>query len=261
MTEHVFSDHRPPLVSKPASTTQLACDYLGGFFVGLAGIRVIGWRWVAILALYLIHPVVGRLWAGTVVSLAGIRIRLGECDLSVLVNLFRDYNVSLMQRLLPKVGIVVDAGANIGAFIYLVKAICPEATVIAFEPEPETFTFLKQQLFCEHVDCRQAAIGPMAGRAALNYGANSVTHQVELDRVGPVEVVALPAVASVKTFLKLDIEGGERAVLAQGLPENVLCVLMEWHFIDSPTAFFVGGTLTHEHTTPYGQTTWSWIKD
>ncbi len=261
MTKPGISEQPPPLVNQRASVARLAVDYLAGFFVRLVGVRVIGRRWLGILACYLIHPVVGRLWAGRVVTLAGIRIRLGECDLTVLVNLFRDYNVFVLKRWLAQAALVVDAGANIGAFSYLVKAIAPDTKVIAFEPEPKTFAFLVAQPFCKDIDCRRAALGPVAGRAALRQGTNSVTHEIDFTQPGAVEVVTLASIATAPTLLKLDIEGAERAILTAGIPDAISCVLMEWHFADSPTVLLPAGILHREHTTPYGQTTWSWVRN
>jgi FkbM family methyltransferase len=261
MTKPAISEQPSPPVNQRASVARLAADYLAGFFVGLIGVRVVGWRWLSVLAFYLVHPVVGRLWAGRVITLNGIRIRLGECDLTVLVNLFRDYNVSVLKQWLPDAEIVVDAGANIGAFSYLVKVIAPAARVIALEPDSETFEFLVAQPFCKDIDCRLAALGPVAGRAALKQGTNSVTHEVDFTQTGAVEVVTLESIATAPTLLKLDIEGAERAILTAGIPDAIGCVLMEWHFADSPKVLFPEGTLHQEHTTPYGQTTWSWVRD
>jgi FkbM family methyltransferase len=235
-------------------------DYLQGFFAGLAGLNIIGPRWAWVLVLYIVHPIIGRMWLGRIVSCGPFRIRLGYCDLHALMHLFRDYDIPLLRRLLPTAELVIDAGANIGAFSYLIRSLHPTIPIIALEPEESNFRFLASQPFATRVDCRQTAIGPWSGRARLLIGENSVSHQVAFADEGNVVVESLESLVEGKTILKLDIEGGERAVLAAGLPAKVVCVVMEWHFSDSPRALLPPGDLRLTLRTLYGLTTWSWVR-
>jgi FkbM family methyltransferase len=235
-------------------------DHLQGFCAGLAGLRFIGPRWAWMLALYIVHPIIGRLWPGCTLSCGAFRVRLGYCDLHALMNLFRDYDISLLRRLLPTAELVIDAGANIGGFSYLIRSLHPTIPIIALEPEESNFQFLMGQPFATTVDCRQVAIGPRSGRARLLIGENSVSHRVAFADQGDVSISSLESLVAGKTILKLDIEGGERAVLAAGLPAEVACVVMEWHFSESPRPLLPPGDLRLTLRTLYGLTTWSWVR-
>ncbi|WDK15625.1 FkbM family methyltransferase [Colletotrichum graminicola] len=47
---------------------------------------------------------------------------------------------------LPDSPFIIDAGANIGLFSLYIKQQCPSATILAFEPAPETYKILRQNL-------------------------------------------------------------------------------------------------------------------
>lgn len=246
--------------NRSAALLHKAADYLQGFLAGMAGLWVFGPRWAGMLALYLVHPVVGRLWLGRTFSCGPFRVRLGYCDLHALMNLFRDYDIPLLRRVLPTAELVIDAGANIGAFSYLIRSLHPTIPIIALEPEESNYRFLVSQPFATRVDCRQMAIGPRSGRARLLVGENSVSHRVAFADQGDVSISSLESLVAGKTILKLDIEGGERAVLAAGLPAEVVCLVMEWHFSDSPRPLLPLGDLRLTLRTLYGLTTWSWVR-
>jgi FkbM family methyltransferase len=235
-------------------------DYLQGFRAGFAGLTIIGPCWAWMLALYIVHPIVGRLWPGSTLSCGAFRVRLGYCDLHTVMNLFRDYDIPLLRRLLSTAELVIDAGANIGAFSYLIRSLHPTIPIIALEPEQANFQFLVSQPFATTVDCRQMAIGPRSGRARLLIGENSVSHRVVFADQGDVSISSLESLVAGKTILKLDIEGGERAVLSEGLPLKVVCVVMEWHYSETPGPLLPPGDLRLTLRTLYGLTTWSWVR-
>lgn len=241
-------------------SSRLALDYVQGFFCAVPGLYFFGPQWLFVLGIYLIHPMIGRLFRGRVIQCGPLRIRLGECDLSVLVNLMRDYDVRFLRAALKDCDLLIDAGANIGAFTCLAKALKPSIAVIALEPDLENIAFLRTQPFADDIECRRAALGPRNGFGRFLEGENSVTHSIDFNAGGDTEVLSLASLVSSRTLLKLDIEGGEKAVLSAGLPNEVEWLVMEWHFQGSPVSLLPTGQLQQRLKTVYGQTTWSWAR-
>jgi FkbM family methyltransferase len=142
---------------------------------------------------------------------------------------------------------VFDIGANIGIFTMAVKLKAPEATVYAFEPIPESFHILEQNvrlLRCSDVHLYNAAVGAqdhteqtftffptMPGnstslpdlKAEQRPAAEQIFGKEEMDLFWQVET----RIAQVRTlssvireqgitrvdFLKIDVEGSEISVL------------------------------------------------
>ena len=121
---------------------QQVLDHLRRASGSVRGFRYFGTFWFGAWLLNLVHPLVGRLLRGRVLDLGGFRVRLGTTDCTCLVNLACDYDLDFVRRHLPLVDMVIDAGANVGAFSYLVTRFSPDLRIIALEPERENFRFL-----------------------------------------------------------------------------------------------------------------------
>ena len=142
---------------------------------------------------------------------------------------------------------VIDIGANIGIFTMAVKLKVPEATVYAFEPIPETFHVLEQNvrlLGCPDVHLYNVAVGSQdqveqtftffptmpgnstalpALKAEQRPAAEQIFGKEEMDLFWQVEtrtvqvrtlssVIREQGITSVD-FLKIDVEGSEISVL------------------------------------------------
>jgi len=142
---------------------------------------------------------------------------------------------------------VIDIGANIGIFTMAVKLKAPEATVYAFEPIPETFQVLEQNvrlLGCSDVHLYNVAVGSqdqveqtftfytnmpgnstavpalkeekrpaleqIFGKEALDFASQSETRTVQVRTLS--SVIREREITSVD-FLKIDVEGSEISVL------------------------------------------------
>jgi FkbM family methyltransferase len=137
-----------------------------------------------------------------------------------------------LARLISPGDTVVDAGAHIGYMTVLASvAAGPSGRVLSFEPQPELFAVLqqnvaavRQQLNGAQVDAHQAALGDQAGTAELRIPAGFALND-GIASIGParasggaalaVRVLSLDGVlqgASV-AVLKLDVEGFEAQVL------------------------------------------------
>lgn len=119
--------------------------------------------------------------------------------------------------------VVVDIGANVGFFTLLAAKLAgPRGAVYAFEPFPRNLDYLNRHVAANalaNVHVLPVALSSQAGTAFFSAGANPASGQLS-DR-GEVEVrtetldalVASGRVAPPQ-FLKIDVEGGEAAVLA-----------------------------------------------
>lgn len=142
---------------------------------------------------------------------------------------FSDYEAQLFRRVVPVDGIVVEAGANIGALtVPLAQHVGPGGRVFAYEPQRLAFQLLNANVALNslaNVVTRQAAVGAGGGRlgvvqldpqATNNVGGLDLRMPVE-GPTEPVPVVTLDADlgAALARFdlLKADVEGAELDVL------------------------------------------------
>lgn len=120
---------------------------------------------------------------------------------------------------------VVDVGANIGYFSLLAsKAVGDSGRVIAFEPDPRTFGFLKSNLEsndARNVEAHRLAVSRTSGSLLLAQGKQDTMNRLVADRddadhVIHVEVISLDSL-DIDTeigLLKVDAEGYDYEVLA-----------------------------------------------
>ncbi len=122
---------------------------------------------------------------------------------------------------------ILDIGANVGSFALWACLRWPGSTVHCFEPNPGTFAYLKRNTAAKPlIHCNNAAVYPGAeGKAKLfsRFAGDGEaglaaytgdTFREGMDReVFDVDVIA-PSALPKADIVKLDIEGGEAAVLA-----------------------------------------------
>lgn len=134
---------------------------------------------------------------------------------------------------------VIDAGANVGLASYYARRMCNAGHVICFEPNPETFAILEQnmtalripsfELHCAALSRRDGEAefvmspsaplaGSLAPRSALPDGTKLKVQTRDLK----------PFLANPVGLLKIDIEGAEADVLEEcaehlSLVENLFC--------------------------------------
>jgi FkbM family methyltransferase len=232
-------------------------DHARRSVTALAGFRVYGSNWIRPWLTYALSPLLSRAALDAVARFANFNARLGEGDLYTFANVFTDYPVAKIKSALRDVELVVDLGANVGAFSYLTLSL-GKKRIIAVEPERDNAAFLRAQPFANALEIVQAAVGPSEGSARLIHGENSVTHHVDLTNTSEgetVSVASLDSLCNAPALVKMDIEGGELAILQHGLPENVRHLVLEWHHRGSP-ADFVRGNWRHISTDMHGATTW-----
>lgn len=136
---------------------------------------------------------------------------------------------SWMRRWLRPGDVYVDVGAHIGYLSALAaRAVGPEGRVVAFEPSPESWQRLRDAFDPSdfpQVDPVNAAVASETGEASLFTAAGDWEHQAYRNSLHPAP--GLRHLATVRTvsldgmfpddrlrLLKIDVEGGEQAVLA-----------------------------------------------
>lgn len=149
-----------------------------------------------------------------------------HCGVSALIysqRLYNYNNMKLLQMLLNEGGSFLDIGANIGSFT-MIASESTDAKVYAFEPHPETFRMLHDnvELNCrDNVVLFNVALGRVDGRVYLTDQAGSaVNHMVEGNAAGTIAVPCLRADTLCAQqcihpqYVKIDVEGFEYDVLA-----------------------------------------------
>jgi FkbM family methyltransferase len=138
---------------------------------------------------------------------------------------------------------IIDCGSNIGMAILFFKTIHPDATVIGFEPGPDSFAMLQRNVATNrlsNVNVYQYAAGATDGSIDFFYAARpgSFTSSTAPERTGgqktSVRQVKLSSFIDRDVdFLKLDFEGSEWAVLGDliqsGAIHAIKQMIIEYH--------------------------------
>jgi FkbM family methyltransferase len=174
-------------------------------------------------------------------SRSGQRINVsGREDLATvwIINLRNEYTVRKDDQ------VIIDCGANIGAFTIYAAAQAQLARIFAVEPFPSTFEDLRENVKLngleERVRCIQIAL--TTGDISVNMYAEAPSQARQVIRASGADTVAVPGTdlqsllgridAGVVDLLKMDIEGSEHTVLLQGEPgvlAGIRRISLEYH--------------------------------
>lgn len=159
----------------------------------------------------------------------------------------REYNF----RSRTETPFIIDCGSNIGMSVLFFKWLYPKSMVIAFEPEPRTFSLLKKNVEengLVNVELHNAALSDSDGSIdfffppedpgtltmSMHATANTGTQasKVATTRLSP--FISRPV-----DFVKMDIEGAESRVIEDLVKEGKLKLIremiMEYHHHMEPT--------------------------
>lgn len=163
-------------------------------------------------------------------------------------------------RVPPQARLIVDLGANIGAFSFHAVEAAPSALIVAAEPFPSTFDRLVSHVTANgltaRVVCRRAAVGIRAGVRRMSAEGPSQSRGLlpEESPAGDSRIeVAVHTLGQILDdarraapgrgidFLKIDVEGAEHEFV-HGLPDGSLAdvheVGMEYHPNGDKAALF-----------------------
>ena len=134
---------------------------------------------------------------------------------------------------------IIDAGANIGLSVIYFKKKFPNAKVVAFEPDPEIFNILKnnmQSFNLKDVDLINKGVWKEdATLPFFSEGADAGTLNVKSknkENLQTIDLIALkPYISKKVDFLKIDIEGAETEVLksVENSLHHVARIFIEYH--------------------------------
>jgi len=145
---------------------------------------------------------------------------------------------------------IIDAGSNIGMSIYYFKFLYPSSRIVAFEPDPQAFNFLKKNIRQNNfkdVTIHNIALGPNTGTITLyqdpiveasGINTTKVRYASFGDKEKGVEVEMKPLSlfldAATIDLLKIDIEGAEYEVFEElrNKPNTIKRIFLELHQSD-----------------------------
>ncbi len=204
------------------------------------------------------------LWTQTLLSLRALgpgREKPGRChgagfeiegySLSGLSFLFSEVFVGLDYYFESPVEepYILDCGSNIGMAVLFFKALYPRARIVAFEPGPDSFAMLQRNVRQNQltgIELRESAVGDRDGTVDffLARSPGSVTSSTRAERTGQVRTTVVQERLSTYLdrdvdFLKLDIEGGEWAVMhdlvTTGTLRRISKMAIEYHHHMAPS--------------------------
>lgn len=165
-----------------------------------------------------------------------ITYRLNRGDIQSIREVWMEQAYRLPFTLRPK--IIIDLGANIGlTSVWLAHRYKP-TRIIAVEPSPDNARLARLNLSRNNVPSEliEAAVGPQDGTALFQGSGDS-----NIGRVGtagaPVPVVSMRTIlsrhspGSAVDLMKMDIEGGEQALLTENTEwlDQIRSIVAEFH--------------------------------
>jgi FkbM family methyltransferase len=152
-------------------------------------------------------------------------------------------------------GLLVDVGANGGAYAKCLRALCPAARIVAFEPHPATFALLTANTVDDRIELVNRAVGATPGRLELHdfadadgstqaslsreavalFTGNIVSHEVACTTID--DFMADTGTQEI-AFLKIDTEGFDLDVLhgaAQAIARRAIRTI-QFEFIPANVA-------------------------
>jgi FkbM family methyltransferase len=144
----------------------------------------------------------------------------------MLLGIYEKETINLVRKLVKPGSVVIDGGAHAGYFTLLFsKLVGRSGKVLAFEIHPKTLQLLRHNTrLLDNVEVLAAALGAADGTATLFESSGlSSSHSATATKPGLTPTADIP-MRSVKSvlderglaradFVKLDVEGGEPAIL------------------------------------------------
>jgi FkbM family methyltransferase len=143
---------------------------------------------------------------------------------------------------------IVDVGANAGSFAVYAAQSCPGARILCYEPEPQNFLRLRENLRINGLDGRvaafQCAVGSSSAARKLGIGHDSQLNSFDYLRGGAgYQVVGCTTLRDIRTvhrlerldLLKMNCEGAEYEILdacSNDDFEGILNIRLEYHNLD-----------------------------
>lgn len=183
----------------------------------------------------------------------GIKLRVhpsdnvGERKFLFMPGWFDPAERALIDRELPRDGVFVDIGANVGLYtLWAGKKLGPEGRVIAFEPQAEALRRLKANLSFNYIEApvnvieaaawdEDTALSFQADRSNLGGGSAVLDHGAAAQPITARSVAAVLAETGVSKvdMLKIDVEGAEDRVLAGFFAQAPVSLHPRWLIVEN----------------------------
>jgi len=165
---------------------------------------------------------------------ARFQVRAGTLDSMVLREIWvrDDYTPEGFE--IPRDAIVLDVGGHVGAFAVRASRMAPRGKVYVFEPTPQNFALLRQNIELNHasnVTTFNLALLGHAGSRQITLCDDQVSHslfggspdrkRLEVQGISLADFMKQENLSRID-FMKMDCEGAEFEIL-QECPDEVLC--------------------------------------
>ncbi|MFH1663376.1 MAG: FkbM family methyltransferase [archaeon] len=170
--------------------------------------------------------------------------RNNKVDLVVLIECLSSKAYTIYKKIKQE-DIIIDIGANIGAFSVYAGSIARKGKIYCFEPEKENFTLLKENIKLNGLSNSKAFNLAVGGKEKIDkifLSESSSEHSVCLPAKATGKVVAVKFVSLEKIFndnnlsycdfMKIDCEGGEYDILfscPKKILEKIKYIALEFH--------------------------------
>lgn len=176
-----------------------------------------------------------------------VKVRARTSDLPLAIECLTSEYESIAPLFSPAFeGVIIDAGGHIGCAAIRLSELFPKARIVCIEPSSDNLRILRMNTkHVSSVEIREAAlVAKAAGRLTLSdrgrggSGYTIVDNSQDTRSMAPIEDVDSIAITDLLEefgseigFIKLDIEGAERDILALGefRAANVPAIFVELH--------------------------------
>ena len=128
---------------------------------------------------------------------------------------FDQNTLPFILKYIKKGDVIIDAGANIGAYSYAFLNKTEDGLVVSFEPNQDAFECLSYNLqFYKNSVVFNCALGDKSGKVSIVKDKNAGATHCVFDPVGDINMRTIDSYNLQKVdFIKIDVEGFESFVL------------------------------------------------
>lgn len=147
-----------------------------------------------------------------------------------------------------KISTVLDIGANVGLFDLMAREFFPDATIHAYEPNPDLERYLSVQAAASGTRYFMEAVGREEGAITLGLSEESVQRRSIPDQKGRIPQIsfrtAIERIGGKVDLLKIDCEGAEWDMFDDAESwKHVRHVSMEYHLFSGHTHAEAGAVM------------------
>lgn len=139
---------------------------------------------------------------------------------NIYAGLHEFVDMAFLLHFLKKDDLFIDVGANVGSYTILAAGVC-KSNVWAFEPDPQTYEHLRQNIkinsLDEKVKTLKFALGEFDGNANFTIGLDTINHVTASNKENTrlVEIRKLDSLIGQlePIMMKIDVEGHEPSMI------------------------------------------------